>query len=257
MSRFGNLEFSGNSEKEQQPSSSAGRDEAHYLLEAESLFQRGHFEPALRACAKALEFNPKSTAGWTGQIRSLIELGEFDEAKVWADKGLSLCPDHPELLAAKAVALARSGDLDGAISFSDASIEAPGESPYIWLARGDVLLARSEKRAQYCFEKALALGRGKWIWLWLTARVQLYYKHFARALKHIQDALTLSPTEAVLWVEMGRAQLAMGLPGHAQRSLEQAGELDPELDLSRLNIEATETTFLQKVVRRCRNFLQK
>ena len=28
------------------------------------------------------------TAAWTGQVRMLIELGEFREAKLWADKAL-------------------------------------------------------------------------------------------------------------------------------------------------------------------------
>ena len=49
---------------------------------------------------------------------------------------------EPELLAAKAVALGRNGDLQEALAFSDASIEERGDTPYVWLARGDVLLAR-------------------------------------------------------------------------------------------------------------------
>ena len=56
------------------------------------------------------------------------------------------------------MALGRSGDLQGALAFSDASIEERGDTPYIWLARGDVLLAREEPRADYCFEKALLLA---------------------------------------------------------------------------------------------------
>lgn len=257
MSRFGNLEFRGGSEQEQSQLPASARDEAYYLSQAHDFFERGRFEPALRAFAKALEFNPKSTAAWTGQIRMLIELEEFAEARVWAEKALALCPDNSELLAAKAVALARSGDLEGAISFSDASIEGSGNSPYIWLARGDVLLARAEKRADYCFEKALMLGGGKWVWQWLTARVQLYYRHFARALRYIQEALQISPAEAVLWVEMGRAQLALGFVGQARHSFDHATDLDPELDTRQLTEEAKDTSFLQRLARRGRNFFSK
>jgi tetratricopeptide (TPR) repeat protein len=83
----------------------------------------------------------------------LIELGEFKEARLWADKALENFPDESELLAAKAVALARSGDLQGALAFSDSSIEARGETPYIWLARGDVLLARRESRADFVLKR--------------------------------------------------------------------------------------------------------
>jgi len=39
------------------------------------------------------------------------------------------------LLAAKAVALARGGDLQAALAFSDALSEERGDTPYIWLAR--------------------------------------------------------------------------------------------------------------------------
>src|SRR6185369_4736284 len=113
---------------------------------------------ALRAFSKALEFNPHSIMAWSGQVRALIEMGEFSEAKLWADKALERFPDDPVLLAAKAVALARLGDTDAAMPFSDAAVEAHGDTPYVWLARGDVLLARQEKRADFCFDKAIALA---------------------------------------------------------------------------------------------------
>jgi tetratricopeptide (TPR) repeat protein len=255
MSRFRNLEFNDNSEQ-QVELSSATRDEGYYLAQAQQLFEQGRFEPALRAFSRALEFNSKSPVAWAGQVRMLIELSEFSEAKVWADKGLQVLPDHAELLAAKAVALARLGDLQGAIAFSDASIEAPGNSPYIWLARGDVLLARSEKRADYCFEKALALGAGKWVWHWLAARIQSFYKHSARALKLLQDALSIEPAAAVLWLDLGRAQVALGLVPQGQRSFEQASQLDPDLDLRQLDTEASETSFVEKIARRCRSFFK-
>jgi Flp pilus assembly protein TadD len=50
---------------------------------------------------------PAQPGRWTGQVRMLIELKEFHEAKLWADKALEKFPNEPELLAAKAVALAR------------------------------------------------------------------------------------------------------------------------------------------------------
>src|SRR5260370_39889245 len=92
----------------------------------------------------------------------LIELGECTEAKPRADKALERFPHEPELLAAKAVALGRRGDLQGALAFSDASIEERGDTPYIWLARGDVLLAREGARADYCFDKAFPLDAQDW-----------------------------------------------------------------------------------------------
>ncbi|MBM3839254.1 MAG: tetratricopeptide repeat protein [Verrucomicrobia bacterium] len=156
MSRFNNLEF-GDQREEHSASRAELKDEQFYLAEAKTAFAAGRFEQALRHFAKVLEFSPKHPAAWAGQVRMLIELGEFREAKLWADKGLELIPDDPELLAAKAVALARDGDLSAALIFSDAAIESRGQTPYVWLARDDVLLARREKRADFCFERALGL----------------------------------------------------------------------------------------------------
>ena len=145
MSRFVNLEFGDESENQSQPAEKAlVKDEAYYVAEARTAFETGNFEQALRFYSKVLEFNPQNAAAWTGQVRMLIELGEYREAKLWADKALERFPNEPELLAAKAVALGRSGDLQGALAFSDASIEERGDTPYVWLARGDVMLAREE-----------------------------------------------------------------------------------------------------------------
>src|SRR5882762_2599726 len=147
MSRFVNLELGGESENHSNRTKPLLKDEAFYCAEAQSAFENGQFEAALRLYSKGLELNPNNAAAWTGQVRMLIELGEFSEAKLWADKALEKFPHEPELLAAKAVALGRAGDLQGALSFSDASMEERGDTPYLWLARGDVLLTRKESRA--------------------------------------------------------------------------------------------------------------
>jgi tetratricopeptide (TPR) repeat protein len=228
MSRFNNLELGG--EAEDQPAQSATallKDEAYYLTEARTAFETGNFEPGLRFYSKVLEYNPKNAAAWTGQVRMLIELGEFREAKLWADKALERFPNEPELLAAKAVALGRSGDLQGALAFSDASIEERGDTPYVWLARGDVLLARKETRADYCFEKALLLAPRDWFTAWLAARIRFYYEQFVLALKLIQQAVELNPANFLLWLEQGHCQQAIGLVNAAETSFTQARQLNP------------------------------
>src|SRR6266403_3996341 len=227
MSRFSNLEFGGESEMLSQQPKALVKDEAYYSAEARAAFENGNFESALRLYSKVLEFNPQNAAPWTGQVRMLIELGEFREAKLWADKALERFPHEPELLAAKAVALGRSGDLQGALAFSDASIEERGDTPYIWLARGDVLMAREETRADYCFEKALLLAPRDWFTTWLAARIRFYYNQFALALKLLQQAVEWNATHFVLWLELGRCQQAVGLVGLAQNSFLQAQQLNP------------------------------
>src|SRR5262245_28831992 len=100
MSRFGNLELSGESEDQPRRQKSLVKDDAYYLSQAQTAFEAGEFKAALRAYGKVLEFDPKNASAWTGQVRMLIELGEFKEAKLWADKALEHFPSDPELLAA-------------------------------------------------------------------------------------------------------------------------------------------------------------
>ena len=258
MSRFGNLEFeSENDQPDLRQHPASLKDEDHFLSQAQEAFELGKFELALRMFARVIEFNPKLPSAWTGQVRMLIELGEFEEARLWADKALALFPDDAELLAAKGVTLGRLGDLEGAISYADAAVESQANTPYIWLARADVLLARKEKRAEYCFERALALAKNNWLVLWLAARIQAFYRHFARALKHAQQALALDSARAVLWLQTAEAQLALGLPDQAKNSFEQARELDPEISAHQFIAKARDTTFLDKLAGRWRQWFGK
>ena len=228
MSRFVNLEFGDESEDQWHQQKAAVKDEAYYLAQARAAFEAADFELALRAFCKVLEYNPQNAASWAGQVRMLIELGEYREARLWADKALERFPHEPELLAAKAVALGRGGDLQGALAFSDASIEERGDTPYVWLARGDVLLAREEPRADYCFEKALLLAPGDWFIAWLAARIRYYYKQFVLALKLLQQAIGLNTAHFLLWLELGQCQQALGLVGSARTSFTQAQQLNPQ-----------------------------
>jgi tetratricopeptide (TPR) repeat protein len=255
MSRFENLELGGESEEQrQQEQKPLAKDEAYYFSEARSAFENGDFEQALRFYSKVLEFNPQNAAAWTAQVRMLIELCEFREAKLWADKALERFPNYPELLAAKAVALARSGDLPGALAFSDASIEERGDTPYVWLARGDVMLARSESRADYCFEKAALLAPKDWFVAWLAARIRFYYHQFALALKLLQQAIEWNAGHFILWLEQGRCQQALEMFAVAEMSYTQARQLNPNCREAGLAlVTLSETDF----VARARGWLRK
>lgn len=227
MSRFVHLELGGESEDQRPGQQALVKDEAYYRAEAKLAFENGDFEQALRLYAKVLEFNPNAPEPWIGQVRMLIELGQYPDASRWADKALERFPRDAELLAAKAVALARCGDTQGALAFSDSAIEERGDAPYVWLARGEVLLARKESRADYCFEKALMLAPRDWFVAWLGARIRYYYKQFVLALKLLQQAVELNATHFLLWLELGRCQQALGLAGPARHSFEQARQLNP------------------------------
>ena len=80
MSRFSNLEFGHESDGQTQYSNAVVKDGAYYCAEAQAAFEQGAFESGLRLYSKVLEFDPQNTVAWTGQVRMLIELGEFREA---------------------------------------------------------------------------------------------------------------------------------------------------------------------------------
>ncbi len=227
MSRVSNLEF-GSESNDPESTPGAVKDEAYHLDQAQAGIEKGDFEQALRDYAKVLEYNPQNAVAWIGQVRMLIELGEVREANLWADKALERFPHEAELLAAKAVALARSGDVQAALAFSDASVQEPGSTPYIWLARGDVLLARQEKRAEYCFEKAQTMAGPNWFFHWLASRIYFYYRKLALALRCAQQALAYGAEKSASWLQVGLCQLALGMAEAAKQSFEQALQLNPE-----------------------------
>ncbi len=240
MSRFGKLEFEAGHSTAATERTAAG--ESHWVAEAERAFNRGSFEPALRLFARVLEHNPGNVAAWAGQVRALIELGEFREARLWADKALERFPQAPDLLAAKAVALARLGDVDDALAFSDASLEERGDSAYVWLARGDVLLARTEKQADHCFDRAKTARPGDWTVAWLGGRIRHYHQQFAKALQLAREACSLAPAELSPWLLQGACQLALGMHEDARMSFTQAWQIDPENLAARDGLTACDNT---------------
>lgn len=251
MGRFSNLEFEGREERrEERRAEETPRDEKYYLAMAHDSFRDGRFENALRYYSRSLEFDAKLADAWLGQVQALIELEEANEARVWADKGLEQFRDHAELLAAKAVACGRLGDLDKAAALSDASLEQKGESAYRWRARGDVLMARNDRNEEFCFSKALAAAGPKDAWEPLAiGRVYLHYGKWAPAVRHLEAAVDRDRQSAFAWVELGRGLEKLGMAGRARQAYANARDIDPsreEADPGRVE----EPGFLARLFRR-------
>ncbi|MCP4454047.1 MAG: hypothetical protein GY809_21515, partial [Planctomycetes bacterium] len=121
MDRFSRLEFGDVHPERPKAPGEAIRDVQFFLAEAQKYWLAGDFEIALRHYCRALEQNSTLFQGWSGQIRMLLELTEYKEADVWSDKAMDLFPEHPELLALKAVANKRNNRLPAAIGYSDNS----------------------------------------------------------------------------------------------------------------------------------------
>ena len=230
MSRFSNLEYTGR-KRDEDPDGLDGaesRDEKFYLKRAEELYRTGRFEKALRFFSRALEFNPNLESGWIGQVRMLVELGEYNEALVWSDKALEIFRDHPELLAVKALAHVRLGDAQKGLEFSDAAMKSKGAGPHAWLVRAEVLLASGRRNEAYCLQKARSADTADWFLELLIARVYHFYKQNAKALTCAKKAVEGRSDSPFVWYVIGECQFASGLEDPARASYEQALSLDPE-----------------------------
>ncbi len=239
MGRFSNLEFDGQKEPLREEPAAAGelRDELHYLKLADTEFRRARFDKALRYYSRALEFNANVVAAWVGQAQMLVELGEFKEARLWCDKALEVHRDNPDVLSCKSIAVARQGDVDKALEFTDAALAQRGTSPLVWLARGEALLAARQSNGDHCLEKASSESKHGWFMQLRIARVYYAYRNYAQAMSWATKALKQEPAAPFVLHVTGDCQLALGFDSSAAHSYQQALSLDRDFDLSRIALD--------------------
>lgn len=245
MSRFSNLEFDDIPPEgarvvepaQWQAQFTTGtpiREAGYFTSAADAEFRLENYEAALRAYARALEQDRTLYEAWLGQVRTLLETGEFKEAELWANKALELFPEQPELLGAKAVAIARTGRLKPALIASDRAVGQRGATAYVWLARAEVLMAAGRPMADHCIDKALLLSGGSSArgWMqWEIARLRRKCGQLGRALQHIRSAMDILPGEPSVWLELARCQIALCIPA-ATESLRQVVELAPDCSVA-------------------------
>jgi tetratricopeptide (TPR) repeat protein len=167
----------------------------------------------------------------------LIELGEYKEADMWADKAMDLFPDHPELLAHKAVANHRDARYEKAIAYSDNAVGRDSPTPRVWLSRAEVFLDRQDAVVDGCLGKAIALAQqDKPIVKLEAARLLRQKKNYVAAIGHLNE-ITVNLTKApLLWLELGLCQTALG-QAQARTSLEQALRLRPHWDKAKAALQ--------------------
>jgi tetratricopeptide (TPR) repeat protein len=229
MDRFSQLEF-GEVSPERKPAFSGEpiRDADYFYKEAMKYWLAGDFEPALRNYSKILERNNVFFEAWAGQVLMLIEMEEYHEAIIWADKALELFPEHPELLALKAVANARDAKMEKAIAYSDNSITKDNITPRVWLARAEVFLGRRSSIAENCISKAISCsGDMLPVIKFEAARLLNKRGNYSAAIEYLNDALKIFPKSALIWYELGCCQAKLGR-SEAVAALEQSIKLRPD-----------------------------
>ncbi len=230
MDRFSQLEFGG--EDSASPSGRSRGEPVHdaeyYYREAMKYWLAADYELALRNYSRVLEQNSTVFEGWAGQVLMLIELGEYPEARVWADKALELFPEHPELLALKAMACARDAKMDEAVAYSDNSVGKDHLTPRVWLTRAEIFFDRKSPVAEGCLHKALGCAGKLGPVVKLEAgRLLSRKRNYSLAIQYLREAIRDLPRSALAWYELGGCQARLGLP-EAVHSLEQCLHLRPD-----------------------------
>ena len=229
MDRFTRLEF-GDTAPKKRPDGETIRNAEYFYKEAYKYWFAADYELALRNFSRVLEENSSVFGAWSGQIVSLIELREYPEAIMWADKALEYFPEHPELLALKAVAYSRDAKFEKAIAFSDNSVMKNDVTPRVWLARAEVLLNRKSSVAENCISKAISSAGEQGPVIKLEAARLLKRKHkYTQAIEYLNEVIQAVPKSALVWYELGCCQAELGL-AQAKVSFEQCCNLSPDWD---------------------------
>jgi len=227
MDRFSQLEFDEKKPERKRSQGEPIRNADYFHKQALKYWLGGDFELALRNYSRVLEQNNTLFDAWVGQVLMLIELEEYKESLVWADKALELFPEHPELLAVKAVACCRDAQLEKAIAYSDNSIGKDNITPRVWLARAEVMLDRKSPVSDNCVSKAVSIAGNMQAVIKLEAARLLRRKgSYSAAIGHLNDVVKVFPKSALAWYELGCCQAKLGLP-QAKATLEQSLRLRP------------------------------
>ncbi len=229
MNRFSSLEFDDGDRSSKTASRGEPiRDAAYFYRQAVLAWLGGDWELGLRNYSRSVEQNRALFEAWSGQVMMLIELGEYPEAQVWADKALEMFPEHPELLAEKAIACVRDEKLDKAMAYSDNAVSKERLTPRVWLGRAEVLMKRKNRLSEECIHKAVVLAGGSADIVCLEAgRVLSRGGRYSSALEFLERGVKDYSKSALAWFELGRCQSRLGF-SQAKASLQQALYLRPD-----------------------------
>lgn len=229
MERFGWLEIRGDSERSEGEKREQSFDALEHLQQAERAYKYGSYERAMREYAKALGQDAARADAWLGQVNCLLELEELNEARIWVDKALDRFPENPELMAAKALVLARCGDAEEAATIAGRAIKKLDPSPYVWLLRGLTLLCIDPRKAgRTCFLKALEGGDGDGAIALRIGMGFLRHKDYASAKEYLACTVEKDPRNPLAWHMLGRCCEGLFAYARAARCYERALDMRPD-----------------------------
>jgi tetratricopeptide (TPR) repeat protein len=135
-----------------------GKKGGSVLHRAQEAYFRGNYLDALKHYSEVLARDERESTAWVGQTRVLVDIGEYDGAVYWADKGYDACGGGTILSFAKALALAYAGQIAQAKSLINVPVEKD-EAAMLWLLRGEVLIRLRINFIQKIFTPYKGIGR--------------------------------------------------------------------------------------------------
>ena len=228
MARFDHLEFETNQDEpvNRQDGSHLDRDDQYWLRMADQERRQGFFENALRYYSRALEKDKSLLKSWLGQVQMLIQLSEHPEAELWSRKALELFRNNSELLAGRAQAYCRLGDLKKAQELCDAALRQEGQSAYRWTVRGELMARERGDIDRHCFDKALNLD-DDWLVPAEIACIYLHYRNPSKALIRARQAVERAPDSPYCWYLQGFCEMELALTVKARESFKRCLQLSP------------------------------
>ena len=228
MARFDKLEFEATpTDPDERPARTrVGRDELTWLQQALEQRSCGQYESALRLYSRALEDDKSLVIAWLGQVQMLVMLDEAVEAELWSRKALELFPGNGDLMAGRAQALRRTGNKTTAMSLSDGSLQANGQSAYRWMVRGELMAATKQPTERHCFDKAVQVDPN-WLVPLEIALIYLELGFPSRALERVRRSVQSEPGRYYAWLVKGRIEEELGFTADAEQSYEHCLQLCP------------------------------
>jgi len=221
---------------------------ADWMLEASNHRRMGRHEAALRSYGRALECERSHVAAWVGQAQMLILLGEPRQAEMWTVSGLKVFPNNADLFAARAQAVCRLGNHREALAFNDAAIQGEGNSAYRWSVRGELMTATKSANAGHCFDSAEQID-ADWLVRIENANILRFYRYPLQAMARVTAAVHTAPNAAYAWLIKGICEYEAGFNTQANKSMEQALQLDSGFKEARYwqSIVEQDTGFLRRL----------
>lgn len=246
MSRFQHIRPEGQAEdasaaprREFAPGDAGGADvDVQTLLgEAQRAHERGDFEKALRVYGRCLQRDRVLAPAWLGQVRVLLDMGQFEEAETWVEQAGKVTGEVPAILALRSVVMSRRGKLDEARAWSDRAMKDASDAPETWLARAEVIYAsRNERVARTTLDKAHERCPGGAAAL-RCGEVALEAGDFVAARQWLERAARALPDSPLVALRRGVMEAREGHADAARQHLQRALVLNPALVAAKLAIE--------------------